>query len=250
MAGYRRNYSPGCSPRCFFVVIGLAVANFIQGQGHRQNWNPPFVEIDSAFGTKQVNDRIMVHLPTGTIPFDISYLAENFNEGLHSNTSRSHVLIGRAYDKPAALLYLPLVNASDQEQDMIIDADHNRCDTLEAYLLHTSGHVDALGVLYRGLPLEDRIIPLRTFAIPFRLKPYQQATLVLLSKRTTGIHELDMTLSQHKSFIIKNNEQDLVRFFALFSAFFFVFAVFSLGLTFRHRLLFLFGVYILPIAIG
>jgi cytidylate kinase len=49
---------------------------------------------------------------------------------------------------------------------------------------------------------------------------------------------------------IKTNEEEVVRLFALSSAFFFVFAVVSLGLIFKHQLLVRFGIYVTSIAIG
>ena len=146
---------------------------------------------------------------------------------------------------------MTLVNRTNITKKMVVDVEHNRCDTLTVFLLRGTGRApEYLGKLYRSIPLAQRAIPLRAFAVPFSLAAKDSVVLLLHSKRTIGIHELNVSVSTDKHFVIKNNEEELVRLFALSSAFFFVFAVLSLGLIFSHALLVCFGIYIFPIAVG
>ncbi|QMW02790.1 7TM-DISM domain-containing protein [Spirosoma foliorum] len=161
------------------------------------------------------------------------------------------MLIGPAYRYPEAWVYLPLVNPSNQRRQLMVDLDHNRCDTLDAFVL--AGHprkLTHLGKLFRRVPLEQRAIPIRAFALPFTLLPHDRAGLFLRSRRTTGIHELAITVSTQRQFIIKHDQEELTRLFALSSAFFFMFTVLALGLIFKHRLLVYFGVYLFPVLLG
>jgi len=186
----------------------------------------------------------------GESPF-LSDLTGNLRDGFKLNTDDAHVLIGRAYEYPGAWVYVSLVNTTNIAKKMVVDVEHNRCDTLTVFLLHGARRrPEYLGKLYRNLPLAKRAIPLRTFALPFRVGAEDSVVLLLHSRRTIGIHELNIAVSTDKHFLIKNNEEELVRLFALSSAFFFVFAVLSLGLIFRHALLVCFSIYIFPIAIG
>lgn len=209
------------------------------------------VVIDRQFGTLPVNDRVLIDTTSIAGNRLSQSTPEPTSAGFLPNTDSRHVLIGPAYSCPDAWVYLPLVNPTELRQKLIVDLDHNRCDTLDGYLF--AGHQQLpvyIGKLVRGLPLEQRAVPVRAFALPFEIAPHTRMGLLLHSRRTTGIHELNLTLSTEKQFIIKNNEEAITRLGALTSAFFFVFTVCSLGLIFKHRLLVYFGLYVLPIALG
>jgi len=181
----------------------------------------------------------------------LSDLLREFPKGFLTYSDKDQVVIGRAYEYPSAWICIPIVNNSAVGRQMVVDTDHNRCDTLEAFLLQgPQRRAEYLGKLFRGKPLADRAISLRAFALPFYLEAKDSAVIVLHSKRVIGIHELNVAVSTNKYFFIKHSQQEFVRLFALSSAFFFVFAVLSLGLIFRHALLVCFGIYIIPIAIG
>ena len=209
------------------------------------------VIVDSTFSTTMVNDKILVYpYKNGKNP-GLENLIKKLPEGFSINTDNTNVMIGRAYEYPGAWLYLPVKNNTVFEKKMVIDVEHNRCDTLEVLLLNSrEDQSKYLGKLYRNIPLADRAIPVRAFALPFNLAAQSDVGILLHSKRVIGIHELNISLSTEKYFTIKSNEQDLIRLFALSSAFFFVFAVLSLGLIFKHQLLVRFGIYIFPVAVG
>lgn len=167
------------------------------------------------------------------------------------NTDPGLVPIGPAYRQAEAWVYLPLVNATSRKRNLVIELDHNRCDTLEAFLLTSRKRKPVrLGHLFRRLPLDQRPIPVREFALPFTLAPRDSVGLLLHSQRTTGIHELSISLSTKTQFIIHHEQDQLMRLSALMSAFFLVFTVCSLGLMFKHWLLVHFGLYMLAIALG
>ena len=209
------------------------------------------VIVDSTFSTTMVNDKILVYpYKSGKNP-GFENLIKKLPEGFSINTDNTNVMIGRAYEYPGAWLYLPVKNNTIFEKKMVVDVEHNRCDTLEVFLLNSGdGRSQYLGKLYRNIPLANRTIPVRAFALPFNLAAQSNVGILLHSKRVIGIHELNVSLSTEKYFTIKSNEQDLIRLFALSSAFFFVFAVLSLGLIFEHQLLVRFGIYIFPVAVG
>lgn len=198
-----------------------------------------------------VNDRVLVDTASVAKNHLSPFIPEPTSAGFLPNTDSQHVLIGPAYSHPDAWVYLPLANPTGLRRKLVVDIDHNRCDTLDVYLLPDYQRPPVhIGKLFRGLPLAQRAVPVRDFALPFEMAPYTHAGLLLHSRRTTGIHELSIVLSTEKQFIIKNNEEAITRLAALTSAFFFVFTVCSLGLIFKHRLLIYSGVYMLPIALG
>ncbi|PMD85991.1 hypothetical protein BWI97_26490 [Siphonobacter sp. BAB-5405] len=115
-----------------------------------------------------------------------------------------------AYRCPEAWICIPLVNTTDELQKMVMNLDHNRCDTLEAWV----GRKDSLSLRYvgkldRGMPLGQRAIPLRDFALPFELAPHDSLLLLLRSRRTTGVHELNPVVSTEKAFMINHEKRKL-----------------------------------------
>ncbi|GAB3741207.1 ATP-binding protein [Spirosoma lituiforme] len=209
------------------------------------------VVVDSRFGSASVNDRVLIYKVAANQKHPTKPIPETTSAGFLPNTDSQHVLIGPAYAYPEAWVYLPLVNPTGSGRNLIVDLDHNRCDTLDAYLLR--GHQRPpiqVEKLFRGLPPGQRAVPVRDFALSFELVPHDSVGLLLHSHRTTGIHELSIALSTEKQFFIKNDGEAIIRIAALTSAFFFVFTVCSLGLIFNHRLLVYFGLYVLPVAVG
>lgn len=207
--------------------------------------------MDSRFSKLSVNDRVLIY----TVPMSVKRYSSSIPAvspaDFFPNIDSQHVLIGPAYAHPEAWVYLPLVNSTRLNQRMIVDLDHNRCDTLDAYLMR--GHQGPpihIGKLFRGLPLVRRAVPVRAFALPFEMAPQDSVELWLRSRRTTGIHELSIVVSTENQFIIKSNQEAITRLAALTSAFFFMFTVCSLGLIFRHRLLVYFGLYVFPVGLG
>lgn len=170
--------------------------------------------------------------------------------GLVRNDDATNVLFGPAYKYPATWVYIPIINIGNTHRQLIIEVEHNRCDTLEAYLIYANARNVFLGRLYRSLPLLNRPVPSRYFALPFEVKKKDSVVLALLSKRVTGIHELQMAIAEQSVFTIINSKEEIIRIIALASAWFFVFAVFATGLIFKHRLLVRFGLYILGIGLG
>lgn len=207
------------------------------------------VEIDSGFQTLPVNDRVMVLKVDGE---GYRAVGDVLKSGAFLPNLDSHnILIGRAYRYPSAWVCLPLHNTTASKKQLIVDVEHNRCDTLEAFLIsRPNAEPLYLGKLYRNLPLGKRAISVRAFAIPFELEARKRADLLLYSKRTIGIHEMNISVSTNAGFTIKNEEENITRLFALSSAFFFMFTIFSLGLIFRHRLLVRFGIYSSVLTLG
>ena len=233
------------------AIAAMACPGKSYGQSAKSIEQAEIVIIDNHFTTAIVNDKVMVKgYQDRQIPI-LSDLIGQMPEKFTPNKDNAHVVIGRAYEYPGAWIYLPIVNGTGISKKMVVDTDHNRCDTLEAYLLHgRNRRPEYLGKLYRNIPLADRAIPLLAYALPFTLPAKDSVILLLHSKRATGIHELNIAISTDKHFVIKNNEEELIRLFALSSASFFVFAILSLGLIFKHTLLVRFGIYVISITIG
>lgn len=176
---------------------------------------------------------------------------ETVPTGFSPNADSRQLMIGAAYVQPQAWVYLPLVNPNNWSRKMVLNLDHNRCDTLDAFLLR--GHqreIIYLGKLFRSIPLARRAVPVRMFALPFELIPQDSVGLLLQSRRTTGIHEFSIRISAKPYFTIKQDEEQINRLLVMSSAFFFTFTVFSLGLIFNNRLLVYLGVYACTIALG
>ncbi|SFC71002.1 sensor histidine kinase [Spirosoma endophyticum] len=207
--------------------------------------------VDSQFSTTSVNNRVLVYQVPVNKKRPLLTISGIMSADFLPNVDPQQVMIGPAYAHPEAWVYLPLVNPSNLPRKMIVDLDHNRCDTLDAFLLRgQQRELVHLGTLFRRMPLVQRAIPVRAFALPFELAPHDSAGLLLRSRRSTGIHELTIALSTEKQFTIKRDEEESIRLVALSSAFFFMFTVFSLGLIFKHRLLIYFGLYVFPIGLG
>ena len=209
------------------------------------------VEIDENFGSVQVNDKVLIGRIEAEKSLSEADVQKMNAKNMMPNADAQNILVGRAYEYPGAWIYVRVVNKTDSIQKMVVDVEHNRCDTLEAFLKHPGDKsFKNLGMLYRSIPLLQRPIPLRTFALPFALPAHSTADLWVYSRRATGIHELNMAVSTQKQFIIKNGEEELVRLFAFSSVCFFMFAVLSLGLIFNHGLLVHFGIYMSAIVLG
>ena len=209
------------------------------------------VEVDEKFGTVQVNNKVQVYRVAAGKRVSFEDVRRINLKKFTPNFDDQNILIGRAYDFPGAWIYIPIINKTGSIEKMVVDVEHNRCDTLEAFLIHSgSKSFDKVGQIYRSIPLSERAIPLRAFALPFELPAYDTAGLWLYSRRATGIHELNMAVSTGKQFIIKNSGDELVRLFAFSSVCFFMFAVLSLGLIFKHELLVHFGIYMSAIVLG
>ncbi|MBD2753086.1 7TM-DISM domain-containing protein [Spirosoma validum] len=200
-----------------------------------------------------MNDKVLVYRGDISGVRILQTVRPTIPDGFLPNTDPRQVLVGPAYQQPQAWVYLPLVNSSNRKRNLVIELDHNRCDTLEAFLLTGRQQEQEpiyLGKLFRRLPLSQRAIPGRTFALPFALAPQDSVALLLHSHRTTGVHELSIAISTPNQYAIQHEQDQLIRLSALSSAFFFVFTVCSLGLVFKHWLLVYFGLYMLPVALG
>lgn len=205
--------------------------------------------INSRFTTMSVNDKVLLYQELA--PSKGNLRASQEVIPARFVTSPGPLMIGPAYAHAKVWLYLPLLNVTNQSRQLVVDLEHNRCDTLEAFLLTDPRRQPIyLGKLFRHLPLIQRALPLREFALPFVLPPHASVGLLLSSRRTTGFHQLSVALSSQTYFTLKHQEQVTIRLLALSSALFFTFTVFALGLIFHHRLLVYFGLYLVPVSLG
>ena len=206
--------------------------------------------LNDRFTTAPVSSNAQVFKLQKDQKTSISELVNKLPAAFALNADAHNIFIGPAYQYPTAWIKIALHNHSDYNMPLVVEVEHNRCDTLEAFLVSGNEPPVYLGKLYRGLALAQRPIPLKIYALPFTLPKAAQAQLWLYSRRTTGVHEMNISLSTPKHFTIKNSEQELEKIFALSSSCFFMFAVFSLGIIFRHPLLVRFGIYAFALVVG
>ncbi|OZI09461.1 hypothetical protein BWI93_03915 [Siphonobacter sp. BAB-5385] len=230
--------------RVAWLILAIGLIHTAWGQAFPL---PEPLVVDRPLTTLLAQERMVVY--TGTITTPYAFLAAL--KAPSGEIKTGEAMSEPAYRCPEAWICIPLVNTTDELQKMVMNLDHNRCDTLEAWV----GRKDSLSLRYvgkldRGMPLGQRAIPLRDFALPFELAPHDSLLLLLRSRRTTGVHELNPVVSTEKAFMINHEKEEVIRLLALASVFFFMFTVFSLGVIFRHRLLICFGVYMFPIALG
>lgn len=203
--------------------------------------------VETQFTTSSVNDRVWV-LTRPLLPPRLVHPARP-PAGFWPNPDRDLVRIGAAYQRPQAWLYLPLINPTARPRRLIVDVEHNRCDTLEGFLVR-AGQCIKLGSLCRGLPLLQRPLPLRDYALPFTLAPHDTVALLLRSCRTTGGHELNLALSTPAQYLLKRDQEGSLRLLGLGCAFFFTTTVLALGGLFGQRLLIYFGLFGFCLALG
>ena len=235
------------------TFIGMVCTGGLCGQPVRVPQVQPArpIVVDGRFSTMAVNNRVLVYNVPADEKRPLLPIPETISANFLPSADPQHVMIGSAYTHPEAWVYLPLVNPTNLRRKMVVDLDHNRCDTLDAFLLRSrQREPEHLGKLFRSMPLVQRAIPIRAFALPFELAPHDSVGLLLHSRRNTGGHELTIAVSTEKQFTIKRDEEERIRLAALSSAFFFMFTVFSLGLIFNHRLLIYFGIYVFPVGLG
>ena len=203
--------------------------------------------VETQFTTSSVNDRVWV-LKRPLLPPRLVHPARP-PAGFWPNPDRDLVRIGAAYQRPQAWLYLPLINPTARPRRLIVDVEHNRCDTLEGFLVR-AGQCIKLGSLCRGLPLLQRPLPLRDYALPFTLAPHDTVALLLRSCRTTGGHELNLALSTPAQYLLKRDQEGSLRLLGLGCAFFFTTTVLALGGLFGQRLLIYFGLFGFCLSVG
>lgn len=205
----------------------------------------------ASFSSVDVNNKAWVaKIQNGEIS-RLPPLLKNFHKNFSLNSNPNEITIGKAYNYPEAWIYIPVKNETKSLKRLVVGVAHDRCDTLSAFLLH-KGNIKPvfLGKLYRNLPLQERAISLRSFALPFDMFPNEALTLVLHTRRTNGIHEIKVSIVDDKYYALKNFNDNSAKFSTVSVTCFFVFVLVSLGVIFRHKLLIYVALYMSTIAIG
>lgn len=116
------------------------------------------------------------------------------------NSNLDVVSLGKSYQNPEAWVYFRVYNPGSKPQKLVVHSPHLRSDGLALYQWYGSAW-QPIAQVERTTPLTERSFHFLTFGIPFTIPAHDTTALLLRSVRKTGVNELNLSISEEKTYI-------------------------------------------------
>jgi signal transduction histidine kinase len=232
-----------------FLLISLMACESKKNGNKKSNTKHDLILISDSFESQNINQ--FVKFSTNFKEDDLKrknlrqYLLQNFTPKLNDE----EIALGKASDSNYGWVYFEIFNQTAQKQTLTLETDHIRCDGIEAYILQKDS-VKYLAKIQRQTPLTERNYASLTFAFPLKIEPKDTLKVLVRSERYSGIHVLDLMLSQEKTFIKSNYDRAINGIFQISFILVAVFFLISFGVIFKHKLLLFNGFFIFGIMLA
>jgi signal transduction histidine kinase len=131
-------------------------------------------------------------------------------------------------------VYFRIYNPGSTPKKLVVHSPHIRSDGLDLYQWQQAAW-QPIAQVERATPLTSRAFPFLSFGLPFTVLPHDTTAILLRSVRKTGLNELNLSVSEQKTYIenaITDNGIGAARITCFFML---TFILLVIGLLFRQN---------------
>ena len=202
-----------------------------------------FVVIGKNFTSESINKKVYFSNTFTKNDLNKPDLKNHIMRSFKRNDKNDIVFLGESYNNEYRWIYFEIISQSLVAKKLAIDATHLRCDGLEGFILKNTQLVP-LGKIKRDTPLDERAYPYFDFALSLTIQPTDTLGILIQSERHSGIHELDLTVSENKSYIKKAQFENFKGNFSIAYCSTFMIVMLFLGMLFKQKVLIYYAIYL------